>query len=295
MESRKQASNQELRYCTEPEARVRTTNEETRTIRGYGVVFNKKSHPLSMKGKRFIEVISPDAVRGVDFSRNISLFNHNMDIPLASVESGTMRVGVDNIGVWYEADLPNSPDGENVWQNVKRGVVRGSSFQFDTAEDGDTWEVRNGILHRTVTQFAGIYEQGPVVSPAYPDTTAAQRSYELRAATISTEKRDVGKWDIGYLIDSNAYAISAGNDMVMRLNMWVERFEAGEYTEIGIDEQIKSIVENSRNAKDALVLLISTFSDLVKTLNTHEKRFEDTGIKTQQARTAEIAAILALH
>ena len=126
MENRKQANNEpELRYCTEPEARVKATNEETRTIRGYGVVFNKKSHPLTMNDKRFIEVIAPESVRNVDFSRNISLFNHNIDIPLASVESGTMRVGTDNIGVWYEADLPPSPDGDNVWQNVKRGVVRG--------------------------------------------------------------------------------------------------------------------------------------------------------------------------
>ena len=187
MESRKQANNHELRYCTDPEARVRVANEEPRTIRGYGIVFNKPSLPLMMNGRRFIEIIAPEAVRNVDFSRNISLFNHNIDIPLGSVESGTMRVGVDNIGVWYETDVPKSPNGDNVWEDVRRGVVRGSSFQFDTAEDGDEWEMRDGMLYRTVKEFSGIYEQGPVVNPAYPDTTAAQRSFERRGLALGEE------------------------------------------------------------------------------------------------------------
>lgn len=292
MEIRKQASNEpELRYCTEPEARVKATNEETRTIRGYGVVFNKKSHPLIMDGKRFIEVIAPEAVKGVDFSRNISLFNHNMDIPLASVESGTMRVGTDNLGVWYEADLPPSPDGDNVWQNVKRGVVRGSSFQFDTAENGDEWEVRSGVLYRTVKQFAGIYEQGPVVNPAYPDTTAAQRSFEKRGIAIGAEQRSE-KWDLAYLVESNAYAISAGNDMVMRLNIWAENMERDGLSDMGIDAEIAAIAAESKAAKASLLKLIDLFADVVKKANANEKRDLQ---PTQQARTAQIAAILALQ
>ena len=292
MEIRKQANNEpELRYCTEPEARVKVTNEGTRTIRGYGVVFNKKSHPLTMNGKRFIEVVSPEAVRNVDFSRNISLFNHNIDIPLATVESGTMRVGTDNVGVWYEADLPKSPNGDNVWEDVKRGVVRGSSFQFDTAEDGDTWEVRNGMLFRTVTQFAGIYEQGPVVNPAYPDTTAAQRSFEKRGIALGAEQRSE-KWDLAYLVESNAYAISAGNDMVMRLNIWAENMERGDFSGMGIDEETAAIAAESKAAKASLLKLIDLFADVVKKANGSEKRDLNT---TQQARTAQIAAILALQ
>lgn len=297
MESRKQVNNQpELRFCTGAEARVVVANEGTRTIRGYSIVFNKKSVPLTMKsGGRFVEIIAPEAVKGVEFSRNISLFNHNINIPLASVESRTMRVGVDSVGVWYEADLPKSPNGDNVWEDVRRGVVRGSSFQFNTAKGGDTWEQRDGMLYRTVTQFSDVFEMGPVVDPAYPDTTAAQHSYEQRFASLGDENRASDKWDISWMISSSAYATGNGNDMIIYLNGIIERYEEGDYTELGIDPQLKSIVEDAKVAKSALVKIISTFSDVIKVLNESEKRASGDIIKTQQARKASIEAALALH
>jgi len=51
-------------------------------------------------------------------------------------------------------------------------------LSFYDADGGESWSEIEGGMLRTVTAFERIYEVGPVVSPAYGDTTAAKRSLE---------------------------------------------------------------------------------------------------------------------
>lgn len=169
----------ERRTNAAPETRARVVNADTRTIRGYGIVFNKESVDLRAGGRVFREVIRPEAVNGVNFSNVLSMHNHRSERLLGNTASGTMRTGVDNVGVWYEVDLPNAPTGQDVFESVQRGDTQGSSFQFDIRGDGEKWSVREGKAFREVTQFNGVYEMGPVSEPAYPDTNIAARSLEL--------------------------------------------------------------------------------------------------------------------
>ena len=177
-----QAQRIETRVFRSAETRVRVTDEASRTIRGYGIVFNSDSAVLYERGKRFVEVIRPSAVEGVDFSTLKSMHNHSAMRLLGRIESGTMRTGVDNIGSWYEVDAPNSPTGEDVLESVRRGDTDGSSFQFTIAPGGETWSVKNGIAYREITKFESIFEMGPVSDPAYPGTAdvgLSARSIEL--------------------------------------------------------------------------------------------------------------------
>lgn len=169
----------EIRANKCPEARARVINAESRTIRGYGIVFNKESVDLRAGGRIFREVIKPEAVRGVDFSNLLSMHNHRSERLLGNTAAGTMRTGVDNVGVWYEVDLPNAPTGHDVLESVSRGDTQGSSFQFDIKGDGEKWSMRDGKAFREVTQFNGVYEMGPVSEPAYPDTSISARSLEM--------------------------------------------------------------------------------------------------------------------
>jgi HK97 family phage prohead protease len=176
MENRRQETNIETRFSVMPETQATVVNADTRTIRGYGVVFNKKSEVLYTRGRAFREIIRPEAVNGVDMRSMLSMHNHKSERLLGNTLSGTMRTGVDSTGVWYEVDLPDSPTGQDVLVSVSRGDTRGSSFQFDITETGDKWSVEDGMAIREVVQMNGIYEQGPVSEPAYPDTTINKKS-----------------------------------------------------------------------------------------------------------------------
>ena len=177
----------ERRTSVSPETRARVTNEETRTIRGYGIVFNKESVDLRANGRVFREVIRPEAVRGISMDNILSMHNHRSERLLGTTASGTMRTGVDSVGVWYEVDLPNAPTGHDVLESVRRGDTPGSSFQFDIRSDGDKWSMKDGRAFREVVQFNGVYEMGPVSEPAYPDTSISARSLEALEALETPE------------------------------------------------------------------------------------------------------------
>jgi len=183
-------SNTEKRCYFHEETRAKVVNEETRTIKGYGIVFNKESVDLRAGGRTFREVIRPEAVQGVSLDNILSMHNHRSERLLGNTRSGTMRVGVDRIGVWYEVDLPNSPTGQDVYESVKRGDTQGSSFQFDIKSDGDKWSMRDGKAFREVVKFNGVYEMGPVSEPAYPDTSIAARSLEVLVSIKETEEKE---------------------------------------------------------------------------------------------------------
>ena len=117
----------------------------------------------------------------------LSMHNHRSERLLGTTQSGTMRTGVDSVGVWYEVDLPNAPTGHDVLESVRRGDTPGSSFQFDIRSDGDKWSMKDGKAFREVMQFNGVYEMGPVSEPAYPDTSISARSLEALEALETPE------------------------------------------------------------------------------------------------------------
>ncbi|MBM7770902.1 HK97 family phage major capsid protein/HK97 family phage prohead protease [Actinokineospora baliensis] len=148
---------------------------ETFKLRGYAYVFDKLSHDLG----GFRERIERGAGRAdMESGHLIATFNHDPSAPLGRTGYG-LRTGVDDVGGWYEVDLPDTTAGRDVAELVKRRVIRGSSFTFrlkdDEADQEWTRDDATGFLIRTVRDFH-VAELGPVTSPAYPDTTAARRS-----------------------------------------------------------------------------------------------------------------------
>ncbi|WP_010584441.1 HK97 family phage prohead protease, partial [Schlesneria paludicola] len=99
------------------------------------------------------------------------LFNHNPDLILGRTTSGTCTIRVDAKGLWFEADLPNSPAGLTVAEAINRKDVTGCSFSFDVI--AATWQedVVDGesIWYRIITDVR-LYDVGPVTFPAYGAT-----------------------------------------------------------------------------------------------------------------------------
>jgi HK97 family phage prohead protease len=176
MEHRKQENNSiERRFLSGSE--VRMVGENSRTIRGYAATFGK-SYNMGW----FDEELSADALRNADMTDVRALDNHMPDRILGRSKAGTVRVGVDQIGIWYEADLPNTSVGNDMLENIRVGNVDQSSWGFrlrNTKETrGDKWELRNGRDYRILTDVEVVFDVSPVTFPANPDTSVAKRSLE---------------------------------------------------------------------------------------------------------------------
>ena len=143
-------------------------------IIGYGAVFNRLSENIG----GFREIIKPGAFDGVMQDDVRGLFNHDRNFVLGRTKSGTLRLSIDDEGLRYEIDAPETQTVKDlVLAPMLRGDIDASSFQFKVAHDGERWFYDDdGLLTREITKFARLYDVGPVAFPAYPDATAASRS-----------------------------------------------------------------------------------------------------------------------
>ena len=145
-------------------------------IVGYAAVFNTRSDLL---GGFFVELIAPGAFDEVLTQDTRGLFNHDPNYLLGRTTSGTLRLSVDARGLAYEIDTPNTQTIRDlVVEPLKRGDMSGSSFAMRVAPGGDTWHEEDGVVIRTIYKVAELRDVGPVSFPAYPDSSAAQRSLD---------------------------------------------------------------------------------------------------------------------
>ncbi len=142
-------------------------------IRGYASVFNSDSENLG----GFVERIDPHAFDDVLTDDVRCLFNHNPDHLLARTKSGTLTLSVDQKGLMYECELPNTRLGQDLLELIERGDIAESSFAF--AVDVQEWdEQEDAPAIRTIKKVKRLYDVSPVTYPAYPDATVAKRSLE---------------------------------------------------------------------------------------------------------------------
>jgi len=185
--------NKEIRNLTNSEAEIRAI-KDSRRVDGYGIVFNSESRDLG----GFSEIISPDSLNGIIENKGtdiLALLNHNEDRGLLARYrngGGTLSLTVDEKGLKYAFDSPNTNLGDEVLEGINRGDISTSSFAFRVAPNGEKWEKRDdGSYLRTITAFADIFDVSPVYKEAYSDTTVAKRSMaELRKEEIPPEVKE---------------------------------------------------------------------------------------------------------
>ena len=186
-EQRKQANNTELRSCVGA-IELRQSESGKDTVFGYALKFGV---PYDMGW--FTEEIQRGALDGADLSDVRILFNHDQNLILGRTKAGTAKVGIDEVGMWYMAELPDSPTGQNVKEALRRGDIDQSSWAFSISTDesgrskGDKWMNKDGKDYRVITSVRAVYDASPVTYPANPDTTAAKRSKEVRGEDYGEE------------------------------------------------------------------------------------------------------------
>lgn len=178
-----------IEYRNIQDAELRA-DEDNRRITGYGIVFNSDSQPMRIWDDQtgrildVVEQITPASMRDADMSDLISAYNHDFSRVLGRTVAGTMKISRDAKGVRYSADVPNTSYGNDVLELVRRGDLRGSSFVFtmDYEAGYDIQERNDGTLVASPVKITKIYEMGPVINPAYPETTAENRAGMLEKA-----------------------------------------------------------------------------------------------------------------
>ncbi len=177
--NKKPKSNREARLYSIPVVVYRSSDEDdNKVIEGYACKFDVLSRNL---GWGFREKISPDAFNDVDLSSMdvMCLRDHMKNHLLGRTTSGTVTLEVDEVGLKYRCQIPNTTSGNDTYELVNRGDIPYSSFAFTV--ESDSWEEDKELGEiRTINKFKMIYDVSPVSDPAYFQTEVdvAKRSYD---------------------------------------------------------------------------------------------------------------------
>ena len=167
---------------------------EGRTISGYAVVFGVESRVLWDWDGEFVEVIERGAIDEalINSSDVKALYNHDRDHLLARSTNGegTLKLTLDDRGLRFEFEAPETTAGNDVLELVRRGDLKGCSFAF-TAEAENIEYSKNGEERlRRVKKLSGLYDVSVVVDPAYTQTSVDARSFEPQEEPKKREEEE---------------------------------------------------------------------------------------------------------
>ena len=170
-------------------ARAFTTNG--RTVSGYAIRFNEDSAFMG-----FTERISPSSLPAsmLENADIFAYFNHDWSKVLARTPN-SLKLDLRNDGLYYEFEAPNTQDGNDLLEHIKRGEMYGTSFAFSLPEDGsgEVWtKQEDGTYLREIVMFDALYEISPVYTPAYPTTSVSARCLEY---VRNTEEQNMNEDD----------------------------------------------------------------------------------------------------
>lgn len=175
----------EIRSFSEERA-IPKVIEDSRIIEGYAVVFEKESRMMFdwFRERKFVEVIKRGAVTDADLKKwDIkAVAEHNKSRLLARSFNGvgTLTLSVDDYGVMYRFEAPNTAEGDNALELIRRGDIFGSSFAYTTDESSNVVYTKrsDGSMLREVTKLDRMYDVSIVVDPAYFGTDVTARSLD---------------------------------------------------------------------------------------------------------------------
>lgn len=145
------------------------------SLEGHAAVFGKRSDFLGFG----VEIIAKGAFDDVMEDDVRSLWNHDESRLLGRVSNKTLEIEIDDEGLRYKVDLPDTSDARTLKTLIDRGDITESSFGFVVADDAFDTD-KDGTVVRTINKFERLFDVSPVTFPAYPDTSVAVRRLELR-------------------------------------------------------------------------------------------------------------------
>lgn len=153
-------------------AEFRARVDDAGRIFGHAAVFGQAA-----RIRAGYESIAPGAFNEVLARRDDvrALINHDPSLVLGRTGAGTLKLDVDEEGLVFEVDLPDTSYARDLRTLIGRGDVTGASFGFKPGADALS-TAPDGRQLRTHTNLEALYDVSVVTYPAYEGAGAALRS-----------------------------------------------------------------------------------------------------------------------
>lgn len=148
-------------------------------IEGYAAVFDSETL-IGTEDWGFYESIDRKAFDCANMKDVPLKYNHSDAVPiLARTRNGSLKLSVDDKGLFIRAELLDTQDGRDMYTRIKAGLIDKMSFAFTVKAE----EVEEGRTpHRRITKFDRIFDVSVVDTPAYEETSIYARSLERAEA-----------------------------------------------------------------------------------------------------------------
>ena len=226
-------------------------NSDTLHIRAYALAFNN----VDSYGDVILPTALDNFIKSEDFNRMHLCYQHKRDIVIGVIK----EAGIDEKGMWIEADILPTTDGKDVQMLIKAGAVREFSIgywvnkcRYDRRE-GYNYEIR-------VLEDIGIIEVSPVTFAANPEAVlidAKNEEREVEEKTIKNQDMENKELEMKQAFESAQNEIKAAKDAVS--SMTAELKSANET----INEQ-KNQINNLDESVKAQQAVIESMQKMMK-------------------------------
>jgi len=146
-------------------------------VEGYGSVFNHESRLIFDWEGTYNEIIREGAFDKVLASDELDVLltrDHDNGKILARLnkeqDHATLALSVDDKGLKYRAELPNTEMARETFALIERGDLSESSFVFAVREEDQEWDFNGDKATRYINNVAGLYDVSVVWKGAYSNT-----------------------------------------------------------------------------------------------------------------------------
>lgn len=206
-EDRSKMKKIERRTFTVRNIETREAEDGVMRLSGYAAVFNDASVPLP-----FSERIAPGAFRKtLSETPDVRLLINHEGLPLARTKNGTLELSEDEVGLRFDAELPDTSEARDLWTLIQRGDVDQMSFAFRVIRQ--KWSADR--TERTLTEVSLADGDVSVVTyPAYPTTSVEAREHLASAIQAVKEGREISGESL-LVLQSVFEKMSEGHEYVM--------------------------------------------------------------------------------
>lgn len=136
-------------------------------LRGYPILFNTETNIYDFWYGEVRETILPTALNGTDLTDVYLITGHNIEPDkVLGRNNVNMRMEVDDTGLFFECQLPNTQLARDIYNLIEEGIIDGMSFGFTCSD-----EVDESTMTRTITHIDELFEVSITPFPAYKEAS----------------------------------------------------------------------------------------------------------------------------
>lgn len=226
-------------------------NADILHIRAYALAFNN----VDWYGDVILPTAVDNFIKSENFNRMHLCYQHNRDVVIGVIKNA----GVDEKGMWIEADILPTTQGKDVQLLIKSGAVR--EFSIGYWVNKCRFERRDGYQNEIrVLEDIGIYEVSPVTFAANPEAVlidAKNEEREIEEKTIKNLDMENKELEMKQAFESAQNEIKAAKEAVS--SMTAELKSANET----INEQ-KNQINNLDESVKAQQAVIESMQKMMK-------------------------------